>query len=126
MGDEWQLESFDGLETRMRLPAILVGGLQRGNPASRARPRFAYAPASSGNLQSLYFNILLEANLRPGGSLCRSIIYSSALPFVDRLLRHSRRIHAGEGDRLFREQSPRDLRATTVCDQQSARVQRLW
>ena len=65
-------------------------------------------------------------HLRLRVSLCRAALHSSVLPGMDRFRRHTRSLHAREGQRLFRKQPARHLCPARIRAAQSARIRRLW
>jgi len=67
-------------------------------------------------LQSMDQDLQVEKTLRSRVSLRRAAIHSSLVAHVDRLSRHPGRLHARQGDQLFREQPSRDLCAAGVRD----------
>ena len=97
------------LDAGARLPAVPLGGLQRGAPPVRPGPRLADAPAAGGELRGVDADLPLEEALRPRVPVRRSALHPPALARLDRLSRHPGRLHARARHRLLREQPPRHL-----------------
>ena len=95
------------------MPAPLPG-LRRGALALHPRPRLADSPLAAGELRRLLRHLPVEGNLRPRAALLRAALHPPTLAPVDRLPRHSRRVHARARQRLLREQPAGDLRAAGV------------
>src|SRR3546814_413301 len=111
---ERRRDDHAGLEARMRLPALRLGGLQRGDRAVRARAGFAHAPDRPGLLPRVDQHLPVGKHLRPRLPVCRAAVHPSVLARVERLPRHPRPLHAREGLRLLREQPPCRARATRL------------
>ena len=67
-------------------------------------------------------HIRLANTLRSRASLCGPALHPPILAYLDRFSRHSGRLYARQGDRLFREQPPRNLCPAAVCDRQSSSI----
>src|SRR3569832_1047366 len=67
-------------------------------------------------------DLQVEKTLRAGVCLRWSTIHSSSVAHVDRLPRHTGRLHASQVDRLFRKQPARNLCAAGLRDTQPEKV----
>ena len=99
--------------------------VRRGFTALHPRTRFADAPAAAGKLSCLLRDLPVEEDLRLRIALLRAALYASALTYVDRLSRYSRRIHACARQRLLPEHQACDVRAAGIRDPQSHELRRL-
>ena len=96
--------------------ALLLYTLGLGSPTH---------PPAREQLRGVGFHLPVGKMLRPRISLRRAIVHPPALACLDRLSRDSGRFHARKRHRLFREQPPCDLRATTVRDRQPTQIRGL-
>ena len=108
LGAERRRDDQAGLEARMRIPALRLGGLQRGDRPLRARAGLADASARGRRLPRVDGDLPVGESLRLRFPLRRPAVRAPVLARVDRLSRHPRSLHAREALRLFREQPPRD------------------
>src|SRR5690606_7382119 len=114
------------MATGKRFPALPLAGLRRGADPVHTRPRFTDLPAAAGKLPRVAFRLPVEEDLRTRVPICRAAIRSPVLARLDRLSRHSRRLHAGPGQRLFREQPNGHLYPARLRNPQSSPLRRLW
>ena len=81
-------------------------------------------PLPPESYRRLLRDLPVEEDLRSRIALLGAALHASALAHVDRLSRHSRRLHARARQRLLREQPAGDVRAAGVRDPQSDGLRR--
>ena len=106
----------------MRLSALRLGRVQRGGHRLCPGHRLAGPSPAGGKLCRLDVHLSMGKPARPRCAVFRPSVHASVLPRLDRLSRHPGRIHAREGQRLFREHPEHDRHASRILRPQSARL----
>src|SRR6266480_1271562 len=125
MGAAWRIDHLSRMETRNRVHQISLDWLQRGFDSLHPGTRIADVSYFAEELSRLDRDLQMERSLWVPTPLRWTTLYSPTVTHLDRLSRHSGRVHEKQGDRLFREHTSSDLRTTAVRDSESKRFQGL-
>ena len=125
LGSRWRSHTDAWMAAGERIYPAPLARLRRRFAAIHPRARFADISVAARELSRLLRNLSVEEDLRSRIALLGPAVYASTLAHVDRLSRHSRRVHARARQRLLRKQPAGDLRAAGIRDPQSDEFRRL-
>src|ERR1700687_671207 len=104
MGAGWRRDAQARLETGVRISALRLGGLQRGDRALRAGAGLADPSARRRLLSRVDGNLSVGEFVRLRFSVWRTSVRAPVLTCMDRFSRNQGSLHARKALRLFREQ----------------------
>src|ERR1700682_2660010 len=125
MGASRRYDAQPGLEARMRIPPLWLGGLQRGDRALRASAWVADPSDRRLLLPWVDGDLPMGKSVRLRFSLWRPAIHPPVLARMDRFSRDQGPLHARKALRLFREQPACDAHPARIRPAQPERIRGL-